>query len=90
MVIPIECPLPCRRAGGQQLTGPAFIPSIPFILAKKPLSQDEGDTGDSKHEVVFEAEVLSWLVALNKERAAEEARGPVRRLRPEYQAPEPV
>jgi len=32
-------------------------------------------------------EILSRLVALNKERAAEEARGQVRWLRPEYQIP---
>lgn len=35
-----------------------------------------------------DAEILERLVALNKERAAEEARGLVRWLRPEYQAPE--
>jgi phage I-like protein len=34
-----------------------------------------------------EAEILERLVALNRERAAEEARGLVRWLRPEYQAP---
>ncbi|URD60704.1 class I SAM-dependent DNA methyltransferase [Sphingomonas sp. KRR8] len=33
-------------------------------------------------------EILTRLVALNKERAAEEARGLVRWLRPEYQAPD--
>lgn len=32
-------------------------------------------------------EILTRLVALNKERAAEEARGLIRWLRPEYQAP---
>ncbi len=31
--------------------------------------------------------ILTWLVALNKERTAEEARGLVRWLRPEFQAP---
>ena len=35
-----------------------------------------------------EAEILEHLVALNRERAAEEARGVVRWLRPEYQAPQ--
>ncbi|TCZ67310.1 class I SAM-dependent DNA methyltransferase [Flaviaesturariibacter aridisoli] len=35
-----------------------------------------------------EEEILERLVALNKERAAEEARGLVRWLRPEYQAPQ--
>lgn len=35
-----------------------------------------------------DAEILERLVALNRERAAEEARGLVRWLRPEYQAPE--
>ncbi len=35
-----------------------------------------------------DAEILERLVALNQERAAEEARGLVRWLRPEYQAPE--
>ncbi len=34
-----------------------------------------------------EADILERLVALNRERAAEEARGVVRWLRPEYQAP---
>ena len=33
-------------------------------------------------------EILTRLVALNKERAAEEARGTIRWLRPEYQAPD--
>ena len=37
-----------------------------------------------------EAETLLNLLALNKERAAEEARGVVRWLRPEYQAPPSV
>ena len=37
-----------------------------------------------------EAEILQRLVDLNAERAAEEARGHVRWLRPEYQAPEEV
>lgn len=52
------------------------------------MSQDEGDDGDSKNGAAVEAEILSRLVALNRERAAEEARGLVRWLRPEYQAPE--
>lgn len=39
-------------------------------------------------EDLSEAEILERLVVLNKERAAEEARGLVRWLRPEYQAPE--
>lgn len=37
-----------------------------------------------------DADILVNLVALNKERAAEEARGIVRWLRPDYQAPETV
>jgi len=37
-----------------------------------------------------DAEILERLVALNRERAAEEARGLVRWLRPEYQAPAAV
>jgi hypothetical protein len=37
-----------------------------------------------------EQEILEKLVALNKERAAEEARGLIRWLRPEYQSPEGV
>ena len=40
--------------------------------------------------VLSDAEILERLVALNKERAAEEARGLVRWLRPEYQAPQTV
>src|SRR5436305_844237 len=35
-----------------------------------------------------EEEILEKLVALNKERAAEEARGLIRWLRPEYQNPQ--
>lgn len=35
-----------------------------------------------------EEEILARLVALNKERAAEEAKGLIRWLRPEYQAPD--
>ena len=38
--------------------------------------------------ILSDAEILERLVALNQERAAEEARGLVRWLRPEYQAPE--
>ncbi len=37
---------------------------------------------------IAEAEIIERLVALNRERAAEEARGVVRWLRPEYQAPQ--
>lgn len=37
-----------------------------------------------------DADILVNLVALNKERAAEEARGVIRWLRPDYQAPETV
>lgn len=41
-----------------------------------------------EHGEVLEQELLNRLVALNHERAAEEKRGLVRWLRPEYQAPE--
>lgn len=37
-----------------------------------------------------EAEILEHLVALNRERAAEEVRGLIRWLRPEYQSPQTV
>jgi len=37
-----------------------------------------------------EAEILERLVALNRERAAEESRGVVRWLRPEFQAPQEI
>jgi hypothetical protein len=37
-----------------------------------------------------DAEILERLVALNRERAEEEARGLIRWLRPEYQAPESI
>ena len=63
-------------------------PASPSSRLKKPLSQDEGDAGDVKNGSAVKAEILSRLVALNQERAAEEARGLVRWLRPEYQAPE--
>ena len=63
-------------------------PASPSSRLKKPLSQDEGDDGDSKNGAAVEAEILSRLVALNRERAAEEARGLVRWLRHDYQAPE--
>ena len=36
----------------------------------------------------FEEEILTRLVALNKERAAEEAKGLIHWLRPEFQAPD--
>lgn len=39
------------------------------------------------HAEAIEQEILSRLVALNHERAAEEKRGLVRWLRPDYQAP---
>jgi hypothetical protein len=39
---------------------------------------------------IEDAEILERLVALNRERAAEEAKGVVRWLRPEYQCPEPI
>ncbi len=37
-----------------------------------------------------DAEILERLVALNQERAAEEAQGQIRWLRPEYQAGSPA
>lgn len=37
---------------------------------------------------ISDEEILTRLVALNKERAAEEAKGLIRWLRPEYQAPD--
>jgi len=42
----------------------------------------------SQHFSIYQDELLTRLVALNHERAAEEANGLVRWLRPEYQAPE--
>lgn len=62
-------------------------PASPSSLLKKSLNRDGRDERDGD-EASFDAEVLSRLVALNQERAAEEARGLVRWLRPEYQAPE--
>ena len=44
--------------------------------------------GEGKSSSFDEQEILQRLVDLNAERAAEEARGLVRWLRPEYQAPE--
>ena len=41
-----------------------------------------------EHEEALEQILLTRLVSLNHERAAEEAQGKVRWLRPEYQAPE--
>src|SRR5690606_22507474 len=52
-------------------------PGATTPLAQKPQDQAEA-----------EEELLRRLVALNAERAAEEARGHVRWLRPEYQAPD--
>ena len=43
-----------------------------------------------EHEEVLEQILLTRLVSLNHERAAEEAQGKVRWLRPEYQAPDEV
>jgi hypothetical protein len=51
---------------------------------------DAAPSGDSRVEARrrFDEAVLERLVALNAERAAEEARGLIRWLRPEYQNPE--
>ncbi|WP_395790164.1 class I SAM-dependent DNA methyltransferase [Aquimonas sp.] len=51
---------------------------------------DSAPTGDSRVEARrrFDEAVLERLVALNTERAAEEARGLIRWLRPEYQNPD--
>jgi hypothetical protein len=58
---------------------------IPALVGKP------GATMPSPHkspeQEAAEEELLTRLVALNKERAAEEARGIVRWLRPEYQIP---
>ena len=43
---------------------------------------------EARFSIDWEQELLTRLVALNHERAAEEKRGLVRWLRPEYQAPE--
>ncbi|MCL5426744.1 MAG: class I SAM-dependent DNA methyltransferase, partial [Gammaproteobacteria bacterium] len=53
------------------------LPGATTPLSDKPAAQAEA-----------EEELLMRLVALNKQRAAEEAQGKVRWLRPEYQAPE--
>ncbi len=55
-----------------------------------PISREEmaGDVGQQNAAPPCEEELLTRLVALNHERAAEEKRGIVRWLRPEYQAPE--
>lgn len=53
------------------------LPGATTPLPDKPAAQAEA-----------EEELLMRLVALNKQRAAEEAQGKVRWLRPEYQAPE--
>ena len=53
------------------------LPGATTPLPDKPAAQAEA-----------EEELLMRLVALNKQRAAEEAQGNVRWLRPEYQAPE--
>jgi len=53
-----------------------------------PASEPEASGRDAR--APFEQELLKRLVALNHERAAEEKRGLIRWLRPEYQAPEAV
>lgn len=70
------------------------------VIHEKGLVSVLKDIHDRLDAAVFEAygwpadlsdeEILERLVALNKERAAEEARGFVRWLRPEFQAPDVV
>lgn len=49
----------------------------------------EGQTRDAAKRA-FDAAILERLVALNAQRAAEEARGQIRWLRPEFQRPHPA
>ena len=67
-------------------------PSSPLSLLKNKktlINRDEGDEGDKKTVTcsISDEEILTRLVALNRERAEEEKRGLIRWLRPEYQAP---
>jgi len=48
---------------------------------------DAFQTAIAQHERLIDAEILTRLVALNAARAAEEATGQIRYLRPAYQAP---
>jgi len=63
-------------------------------LSERRISTGEGDAAsasaqrDASPKEDFEQELLTRLVTLNQERAAEEKKGLVRWLRPEYQAPE--
>jgi hypothetical protein len=53
------------------------------------LAQGEDLSAEAKAKAeALEQEILKRLVALNHERAAEEAKGTIRWLRPEYQCPE--
>ena len=52
------------------------------------LSADDLAAITREHEEKIEQELLKRLVALNHKRAAEEAKGNIRWLRPEYQCPE--
>ena len=62
-----------------------WVPGLdgPFPLADR-LAENNA------HAEAIEQEILSRLVALNHERAAEEQRGHIRWLRPDYQAPDQV
>ena len=62
-----------------------WVPGLdgPFPLADR-LAENNA------HAEAIEQEILSRLVALNHERAAEEQRGHIRYLRPDYQAPDQV
>ena len=90
-------PLPAGEGRGE---GPPIHPSA--LTAKEKLIHDQGlvsvlkQLHDELDAAVFaaygwpttltDAEILERLVALNAERAAEEARGVIHWLRPEYQA----
>ena len=89
-----------RPGGG---SGAAPPPPTPSLTAKERQIHDQGlvsvlkQLHDELDQAVFDAygwpstlsneEILERLVALNRERAAEEERGLVRWLRPEYQCP---
>ena len=74
-----------RVAHGNVAEGRPHPPSAPFGKLRAGSSPASGGREDARR--AFDDAVLERLVALNAERAAEEARGHVRWLRPEFQDP---
>lgn len=83
----------CDADGGERANYQLFLTELCQLLAL-PQPDPAGATtplpDKPAEQAEAEEELLIRLVALNAERAAEEAQGHVRWLRPEYQAPDSV